>query len=100
MCVFRCLYVRVLCVYVLAVYVCDGGMGISSRVGCVRGHMDRCQGGVQRAWLNQKLVAEAPRTEWRRSAVTDQPPRRRAGGHAKGSAKVRCETQRGPADEE
>lgn len=95
MCVFRCLCVCVTRVYVLGVYVCDGGTGISSRAGCVGGHTDRCQGGVQRAWLNQKLGAEASRIEWRRSAVTDQPPGRRAGGQAKGSAKGRCETQRG-----
>jgi len=76
--VFACLCVCIICVCVCwvmcarvcshasvsALYVCVlgsrvwWGNGVSSKVGGAGGHLVGYQGGVQRAWLKQKLVID------------------------------------------
>ena len=55
--VFACLCVCIICVYVLGSCVWWGNR-VSSKVGGAGSHLVGYQGGVQRAWLKQKLVID------------------------------------------
>ena len=56
--------------------------------------MDGCQGGVQRAWQNQTLMAEASRSE-QRGCSREPAPEEEGRGQAADSAKVRGEMDAG-----